>query len=273
MNFDGMVWEAKHLRWHGLTFTLDPEADGATELVLWKTPGLVSQYQAFWAREAGFTAERVLELGLWKGGSMVFWAEALGPTRMVGVDLAPGSLSLAFDRYIAERGDRLSVYWGVDQGDQARLQTLVGAAFTGPLDLVIDDASHRYEPTRTSFETLFPLLRPGGVYLIEDWAWHHWPAFQGPTSPFAGAIPLTRLACELLEAVGSATRDGLIRSLGVRQGFLAIERGPAPATGQFRLDDVISRGPGRFPQSLRRILGDLAWEIKTRARAGSLRSR
>jgi len=273
VNFDGMVWEPQRLRWHGLTFALDPEADGAAELVLWKTPALVAQYQAFWGREASFTADRVLELGLWKGGSMAFWAEALRPTRMVGVDLAPHSRSAAFDRYIAERKDRLSVHWGVDQGNPGRLQALVAAAFTGPLDVVIDDASHRYELTRRSFETLFPLLRPGGVYLIEDWAWYHWPAYQVPPSPFAGAIPLTRLACELVEAVGSARSDGLVRCLGVRQGFLAIERGPAPATGPFSLDDVISRGPGRFPQSLRRLLGDLAWEIKARVRAGSLRSR
>ena len=34
MNFDGMMWEPPGLRWHGLTFTLDPRADGATELVL-----------------------------------------------------------------------------------------------------------------------------------------------------------------------------------------------------------------------------------------------
>jgi hypothetical protein len=34
MTFDGMMWEPPELRWHGLTFTLDPRADGATELVL-----------------------------------------------------------------------------------------------------------------------------------------------------------------------------------------------------------------------------------------------
>jgi SAM-dependent methyltransferase len=273
MNFEGMVWEPQRLRWRGLTFALDPEVDAADELVLWKTPALVAQYQAFWAREANFKADRVLEVGLWKGGSMAFWAEALRPACMVGVDLAPHSRSAAFDRYIAERRDRLSVQWGVNQGNPEQLQALVAAAFSGPLDVVIDDASHQYELTRTSFETLFPLLRPGGVYLIEDWAWYHWPEYQGPKSPFAGAIPLTRLACELLEAVGSAGTDGLVGCLGVRQGFLAIERGPAPAAGRFRLDDVISRAPGRSPQSLRRLLGELAREIKARVRAGSIRSR
>jgi predicted methyltransferase len=35
------------------------------------------------------------------------------------------------------------------------------------LDLVVDDTSH-LGPTRASFNTLFPRLRPGGVYVIED---------------------------------------------------------------------------------------------------------
>ena len=38
---------------------------------------------------------------------------------------------------------------------------------------MIDDASHLYEPSLASFETLFPLLRPGGTYIIEDWKWEH----------------------------------------------------------------------------------------------------
>lgn len=55
----------------------------------WRTPGLVAQYQAFSACQPGFAAERVLELGLSKGSSMAFWAEALAPTRLVGVTTTP----------------------------------------------------------------------------------------------------------------------------------------------------------------------------------------
>jgi hypothetical protein len=39
------------------------------------------------------------------------------------------------------------------------------------MNLVVDDASHTYEDTKASFETLFPLLQPGGIYAIEDWSW------------------------------------------------------------------------------------------------------
>ena len=41
------------------------------------------------------------------------------------------------------------------------------------IDLVIDDASHLYVETKASFEELFPRLRPGGLFIIEDWASGH----------------------------------------------------------------------------------------------------
>jgi len=259
MIFDGMVWEPGRLRWHGLSFSLDPEGLGTNELVLWKTPALIAQYDAFWARESG-RVERVFELGLWKGGSMAFWAEAFRPTRLVGVDQSRESRSPAFDRYLAERPDRLRVHWGVDQGDPERLAALVASEFDGPLDLVIDDASHLYSLTRSSLETLLPRLRPGGLYIIEDWAWHHWPELQ---EAFTGQIPLTRLVTELVEAVG--TGRGMIADVSVHQGFAAVRRGPVPNPMPFGLAEAISRG-APAPLSLRQTVRDLGREVTTRLR-------
>ncbi len=265
MTFDDMVWDSGHLHWHGLSFSLDPESPGTNELVLWKTPALIAQYEAFWAREPGRVA-RVFELGLWKGGSMAFWAEAFNPARLVGVDRSPQSPSAAFDRYVADRADRLRVHWGVDQSDARRLEALVAAEFDGPLDVVIDDASHQYALTLSSLEALLPRLRPGGLYIIEDWAWHHWPALQ---QAFGGQMPLTRLVTEIAEAVG--TGCGFIADVSVHQGFAAVRRGPAPTPSPFRLDDAIFRGaPG--PTSLRRTVRALGREIGARLRRGSVRS-
>lgn len=263
MIFDGMVWEEGRLHWHGLSFSLDPQDSGASELVLWKRPALIAQYEAFWARETG-RVERVLELGLWKGGSMAFWSETFRPARMVGVDKAPRSQSAAFDRYVAERADRLRVYWGVDQGDSERLETLVATEFDGPLDLVIDDASHLYSPTRSSLETLMPRLRPGGLYVIEDWSWYHWPAFQ---QTFAGQVPLTRLVTELIEAGG--TGSDVIADVSVHQGFAAVRRGPDPVPTPFRLTQGIFRGAAA-PVSLRQVVRDLGREVGRRLRRRSI---
>ncbi len=53
-----------------------------------------------------------------------------------------------------------------DQTDKEGLEKLV-EGFGRP-DILIDDCSHHREPTIKSFEILFPLLKSGGLYCIED---------------------------------------------------------------------------------------------------------
>ena len=120
--------------------------------------------------------------------------------------------------------------------------------------MVVDDASHLYEPTKKSFETLFPLLRPGGLYIIEDWAWAHWQEFQTPEHPWARETELTKLIFELVEATGSST---LIGSLTIWQGFVVVERGEIGSAqlGEFKLDEHISKRPkiSKFKQLLNKL--------------------
>jgi len=150
-----------------------------------------------------------------------------------------------FRRYVRSRGleGRIKTCWGVDQADKALLRAIVGTELDGRLDMVIDDASHLYGPTRASFEALFPLCVPGGLYIIEDWAWDHWPQFSAASHPWADEERLTRLVIELIEATGTSRQ--LISNIAVYQGFVVIERGPQslenPAA--FDLDDHIVRRP------------------------------
>ena len=68
----------------------------------------------------------------------------------------------------------MHIHDDVDQADRAGSPRSSSEAFGDqPLDLVIDDCSHLYEATRASFNELFPRLRPGGLYWIEDWPWAH----------------------------------------------------------------------------------------------------
>ena len=203
VTLDGMMWRADALEWRAHTYLLeDPAAprSGADGLVLWKTPALIEQYRTFWTTQPPFRAAHVVELGLWKGGSVAFWAEALRPLRLLALDQRPGSGSPVFEAWAAAHREQVTVVWGVDQADRARLRDLVAANFAAPLDLVIDDASHLYEPTRASLKTLLPLIRAGGYYIIEDWAWAHWPGLH---AAFAGHTPLTRLVTECGEAAGT----------------------------------------------------------------------
>ena len=122
-----------------------------------------------------FKGENFVELGIASGGSAALTALVAPPRKLVAVDLKANRVE-ALDELIAERGlrERVLLHYGVDQADRERLASILDDEFGDePLGLVIDDASHRLEETRASFETLFPRLRPGGLFVIEDWNAEH----------------------------------------------------------------------------------------------------
>jgi hypothetical protein len=49
----------------------------------------------------------------------------------------------------------------------------------GPFDIVIDDGSHNNDHQITTFECLFPLLKPGGIYIVEDTHSSYWSVKNG----------------------------------------------------------------------------------------------
>jgi hypothetical protein len=246
--FADLQWEADVLRLGDLVFRLqhfrNPAEENPEELCLYKLEGLMDEYRDLFERKhAGFQTEHLLELGIWEGGSVALWNELLAPTIHVAVDLRKQSREGAFDRYLGSRRDdrRIVPIWSFDQADAAGLRRLVVTYFGGTLDLVIDDASHLYDASRGSFETLFPFVRAGGLYIIEDWAWAHWKDFQGADHLWAAERPLAQLIHECVEATGSST--GLISSVAVYHGFVAIERGPRAVSTpvSFSLAQHISR--------------------------------
>jgi cephalosporin hydroxylase len=88
---------------------------------------------------------------------------------MSAVDIKPQPVVPLLD-YIADKEGRF-VHFSTSQSDRKILEHIVRNDLANELDLVVDDASHTYEQTKASFEILFPLLHPGGIYVIEDWSW------------------------------------------------------------------------------------------------------
>jgi predicted O-methyltransferase YrrM len=260
--FERLVWQSDRMLLDDLVFRIEHAKSENWELgdacfALYKTKYLVDQYARFWASRPAFRPENILELGLWDGGSLALWYECFRPRKCVGVDVARRGDSDYFRQYVASRGlqNAMTTFWGVNQADADQLQDIVAREFDGPLDLVIDDASHKYAPTRASFEALFPLLRPGGLYVVEDWAWEHWAGFQSPDHRWARETSLTTFLCQLVEATGSTSR--LISNLSVFQGFVVVERGEAKSQSlhPFSIERFISRRPPSRPASLfRRVL-------------------
>lgn len=175
----------------------------------------------------------MVELGIFHGGSALFFHEWLEPAKLVAIDhdepFAP------YLRLVEEQGlaARIRNYFGTDQADRQRLQEIVTAEFGGePLDLVIDDASHYYEETTASFEVLFPRLRAGGWYVIEDWAWAHTRWTEIPA--WAEKAALTNLVARLVTLL--AQRQEHIAEMWISARLCAIRRGGAVLDSPFELE-------------------------------------
>ncbi len=101
---------------------------------------------------------RMLEIGVFKGGSLEMWRQYLGPkARITGLDIDP-----ACKAYVT---DGTQVFIG-DQADPAFLYEVL--AEVGAPDLVLDDGGHTANQQIVSFETLYPTMPSDGVYMVED---------------------------------------------------------------------------------------------------------
>lgn len=91
------------------------------------------------------------------GRSLRMWHDYLRRARIYGVDL--------YEKQIAGLGRRVELI----QADQSSSDDLAAVLErVGTPDVVIDDGSHVGEHVWCSFEALFPALRLGGWYVIED---------------------------------------------------------------------------------------------------------
>jgi hypothetical protein len=59
----------------------------------------------------------------------------------------------------------------VVQGDMGSRDDLLKLSQLGPFDIIVEDASHASHHQQIALGALFPLVAPGGLYIIEDLHW------------------------------------------------------------------------------------------------------
>jgi predicted O-methyltransferase YrrM len=155
-----------------------------------------------------FSPRSILELGISQGGSYVLLDKLFKPQRMSAVEISPQPVAPLL-RYVAAMECRF-VHFSTSQCDREILTRIVRDELADELDFVVDDASHTYEQTKASFELLFPLLRPGGIYVVEDWHAHR---RQSPDAPLAKRHALSNLLFEQILLMGSTLLITEIRVL------------------------------------------------------------
>jgi SAM-dependent methyltransferase len=197
----------------------------ADRFILAKSRAMVEWYRE---RFAAAPPRTMLEVGIFKGGSVVLFEELWHPNKLVAVDLSRDRVT-ALDQYLRATGaaDRVRPYYGIDQASETALRGVFARELCdAPLDLVIDDGCHYLEESRATLEALFPLLRPGGKYVIEDWGWAHWPGvWQTEGGPWKERPSMTLLALEL--AMASASRRDLVATVEITSDLLMVTRGNA----------------------------------------------
>lgn len=129
-----------------------------------------------------------LEMGLLIGGpehgesadretkdlpSIRMWLEYFSKAKITGLDVSDFSWF---------RHDRFS-FVRCDMDDRANIAK--ARADMDDLDIVIDDASHASHHQQNAFLELFPKLKSGGMYIIEDLRWQPPPYEQSITKTAA----------------------------------------------------------------------------------------
>ncbi len=214
-----------------------------------KTRPMVEFYER---RFGGAALANMLEVGVRYGGSVVLFHKMLRPAKLVAFDISPDRVA-ALDAYLEQSGaaGAVRVLYSVDQADGPLLRTIVADEFLdSPLDLVIDDGCHWLDETRLCFNALFPFLRAGGAYVIEDWSWAHWgaPEWQEGGGMWRDRPSLTPLVLEL--AMASASHPEVVESVHVRRDLVLVTKGGATLDRDFDLSDSYVTGGRRFVELL-----------------------
>jgi tetratricopeptide (TPR) repeat protein len=148
----------------------------------------------------------VLEIGVAGGASLRLWEDYFPRAWIVGIDIRDECRQYAGGRRIVEIAS---------QADRATLHA-IGARYQPAI--IIDDGSHRADHIINSFESLFPALQNGGLYIVEDLMMHagaRAPVYVDATTPVPAqyfCALATQISCNdptvsFDEAIAAATQS------------------------------------------------------------------
>ena len=134
---------------------------------------------------------KLLEIGVQSGASLRMWKHYFPKAEIYGLDY--------YDLSVMEE-DRIKIYRG-EQNDWDLLDRVI---LSGPFDIVIDDGSHQNPDIMSSFEYLFPRMKPGGIYVIEDTTCTYW----GDTHNVGENTTMAKVK-QLIDDVNSGGKTGI----------------------------------------------------------------
>lgn len=166
----------------------------------------------------------LLEIGVFKGGSLQMWQRFLGPlATIVGIDINPEC------KQHEEPGIHVRIG---DQSDPKFLQSLLDEF--GTPDIVIDDGSHKMQHLIASFQFLYPRIAKNGLYIAEDLHTCYWPEYGGGVNEPGSFVNISKSLVDKLNADhsrGQVEADFIARntfSIAFYDSVIVYERGTIP---------------------------------------------
>lgn len=185
----------------------------------------------------------ILEIGVLSGDSLLAWRAALPFGRIEAADIEPKD-HLAVGRLRIHR---------VDQSSGDDLDRL--AAQAGPFDVIIDDGSHLSPHQIFTFHRLFPHLREGGTYVIEDVQTSYWPTIVGGADPGDPAFARSCVG-EFLELAKYTNHAEFVTEFGIDPARVALARQITRIAFEHNLV-IISKGDNTLPSNFRHRIGNV----------------
>lgn len=105
---------------------------------------------------------RLLEIGLNVGASIKLWLQYFSKAKVVGMDINDFAFGMPIEEDLLHRFSFVKA----NQFSPYDLQRF--AENQEPFDIIIDDGAHASGPIIMSHQYLWPLVKPGGYYCIED---------------------------------------------------------------------------------------------------------
>jgi hypothetical protein len=110
----------------------------------------------------------VLEIGVAQGQSIKMWTDYFPKAIIHGADISAPS------KICEEYSNRVKFHL-LDQRNEAQLKNMEQYS---PFDLIIDDGNHYWFEQILTFKTLFPYVKSGGIYIVEDTTTSYWNEYK-----------------------------------------------------------------------------------------------
>ena len=206
---------------------------GPKRLLVHKWLHYLEPYDRYFSKYRGQQLS-FLEIGVSKGGSLEMWRSYFGPDATIfGVDIDPACA--AFEA----PGTKVRIG---SQADEAFLKGIV--AEMGAPDIILDDGSHVSKHQDVSFRTLFPLLKDGGLYVIEDLHTAYWTKWDGGYKRRGTGIELVKTLIDDMHAWYHdrpelmAPKDEIL-GIHMYDSLVFIEKGKKPQPAHIQIPGTI----------------------------------